>query len=67
MQPYIFLNKEDLLKRMAKDNKIMMPSSGAGITQYFDDYHSKIVFEPMHVIIFAIIVIILELLLWIAF
>jgi preprotein translocase subunit Sec61beta len=42
---------------MAKDNKINMPSSGAGITRYFDDYKSKLSIKPVHVIIFAIIVI----------
>ncbi len=52
---------------MAKDNKINMPSSGAGITQYFDDYKSKIEFKPEHIVIFAVIVIVLELLLWVAF
>ena len=49
---------------MSQDNKIRMPSSGAGITQYFDDYKSKIEFQPMHIVIFAIIVILIELLLW---
>ena len=49
---------------MAKDDRIRMPSSGAGITQYFDDYKSSIEFKPEHVVIFAVVVIILELLLW---
>ena len=51
---------------MAKNNKINMPSSGAGITQYFDDYKSKITFQPIHIVIFAIIVIVIELLLWLS-
>ena len=42
---------------MAKDNKMRMPSSGAGITQYFDDYKSSIEFKPQHIIILVIIVI----------
>ena len=44
---------------MSKNDKIQMPSSGAGITRYFDDYKSKIEFKPEHVIIMAIIIIIL--------
>ena len=48
---------------MARKDKISMPSSGAGITRYFDDYRSKIEFHPMHIIILAIIVIILVILL----
>jgi preprotein translocase subunit Sec61beta len=42
---------------MAKD-KIAMPSSGAGITRYFDDYQSKIRFKPGHIIILAIVILI---------
>ncbi|MBU1199460.1 MAG: preprotein translocase subunit Sec61beta [Nanoarchaeota archaeon] len=44
---------------MAKDNKIQMPSSGAGITRYFDDYKSKIEFKPEHVIVLVILVVII--------
>ncbi len=47
---------------MAKD-KIMMPSSGAGITRYFDEYHSRLRFKPGHVIVLCIIVLIITLLL----
>lgn len=42
---------------MAK-NKINLPSSGAGITRYFDDYKSKLEFKPGVVIVFAILVMI---------
>ncbi len=42
---------------MSRDNKIQMPSSGAGITRYFDDYRSKIELKPAHVIILAVLVI----------
>ncbi len=49
-------------KKMAKD-KIMMPSSGAGITRYFEEYHSKLRFKPGHVIVICIVVIIITLLL----
>lgn len=48
---------------MAKDHKITMPSSGAGITRYFDDYKSKIELKPAHVIVLTILVIIIEILL----
>ncbi|HLD05167.1 MAG TPA: preprotein translocase subunit Sec61beta [Candidatus Nanoarchaeia archaeon] len=44
---------------MAKDNRITLPSSGAGITRYFEDYKSKIVMKPQHVIILAIVIILL--------
>ncbi len=47
---------------MARD-KIMMPSSGAGITRYFDEYHSKLRFKPGHVIVLCIIVLIITLIL----
>jgi len=45
---------------MAKDNKIHIPSSGGGLVRYFDEYRSKILFKPGHVIILCIIVIIIE-------
>jgi preprotein translocase subunit Sec61beta len=44
-------------------DKIQMPSSGAGITRYFDDYKSKIEFKPQHIIILVVIVIIIEIIL----
>ncbi|MBD3203897.1 preprotein translocase subunit Sec61beta [Candidatus Woesearchaeota archaeon] len=44
---------------MARKNKISMPSSGAGITRYFDEYKSKIEFQPGHVIILTVIVILI--------
>ena len=47
---------------MAKD-KITMPSSGAGITRYFDEYKSKFTFKPGHVIVLCIIVMIITILL----
>lgn len=48
---------------MARDDKISMPTSGAGITRYFDDYKSKIELKPAHVIILAVLIIIIEILL----
>jgi preprotein translocase subunit Sec61beta len=46
---------------MASD-KISMPQSGGGLIRYFDDYKSKIEFKPGMVIVFAVIIIILEIL-----
>lgn len=48
--------------KMAKD-KISMPSSGAGITRYFDDSPSKLRFKPAHVIVLCIVVMLLTILL----
>lgn len=31
---------------MARDNKINMPSSSAGLTRYFDNFESKIMIGP---------------------
>jgi preprotein translocase subunit Sec61beta len=42
------------------NDKIQMPSSGAGLTRYFDDFHSKIELKPQHVIILIVLVIIIE-------
>lgn len=47
---------------MAKD-QVFMPSSGAGITRYFDDYKSKIEIRPAHVIILVVLIIIIEIVL----
>ncbi len=47
---------------MAKD-KIMMPSSGAGITRYFEEYKSKIMIKPGHVIVLCIVIMIITILL----
>ena len=43
---------------MARNNKISMPSSSAGITRYFDEYKSKIEFSPGQVIILALVLMI---------
>ncbi|MBR9690280.1 preprotein translocase subunit Sec61beta [Candidatus Woesearchaeota archaeon] len=48
---------------MAKDNKITMPTSTAGLTRYFDDYKSKLSFRPQSIIILVIVVIIIEIIL----
>jgi len=41
---------------MAKNDKMMMPSSGAGLTRYFSDYKSKLELSPGHVIVLAIVI-----------
>ncbi|MFW6450383.1 MAG: preprotein translocase subunit Sec61beta [Nanoarchaeota archaeon] len=48
---------------MARNNKVSMPSSTAGITRFFDDYKSKIEFKPGYVVVLIVFVIILEFLL----
>ena len=47
---------------MSQD-RISMPSSGAGLTRYFEDYKSKIEMKPEHVIVLIVLVIIIEILL----
>lgn len=48
---------------MSKNDKISMPSSGAGLTRFFDDYKSKLSFKPQVVIVFVVVIIIIELIL----
>lgn len=48
---------------MARDNRVSLPSSGAGLTRYFDEYKSKIEIKPGHVIIIVAVVLIIELIL----
>jgi len=48
---------------MAKDRKLQMPSSTAGITRYFDDYQSKLSFAPELIIVFSLFVIFVVILL----
>ena len=45
-----------------KKQGISLPSSGAGITRYFEDYRSKVKFQPGHIIVIAVIVIMLVIL-----
>lgn len=44
-------------------NRISMPSGTGGLVRYFDDYKSKIQLQPLHVIIFIVIVILITILL----
>lgn len=48
---------------MARDNRITLPSSGAGLTRYFDDSKSKLMFSPQVVVIGILVVVIALLLL----
>ncbi len=48
---------------MARDDKIRMPSSTAGITQYWDEVKTKIEMRPEYVVGIAILIIVLEILL----
>ena len=41
-------------------DKIQMPSSQGGLTRYFDEYKSSISLKPEHVIIFAILIMAIE-------
>ena len=43
---------------MAKNNRVRMPSSGAGITQYYDT-KTAIQIKPAHVILLIILVIVI--------
>ena len=42
---------------MAKNNKVNMPSSGAGITSYADELNSKFNLQPGAVIVFIVVMI----------
>jgi preprotein translocase subunit Sec61beta len=42
---------------MARNDKIQMPSSGAGIMRYFDDYKSRFELKPAHVVVLAVLII----------
>ena len=45
-------------------NKVSMPSSTAGITRFFDEYKSKITIKPGMVIFFALLVMLIEIILY---
>ena len=48
---------------MAQD-KIHMPSGMGGLVRYFDEYKSKIEFQPGHVIVMSLVIILLMLILY---
>lgn len=45
------------------DNKVRMPATTAGITQFYEDYKSKFTLQPGHVIVLAVVIMIIVLLL----
>ncbi|MBI2175857.1 preprotein translocase subunit Sec61beta [Candidatus Woesearchaeota archaeon] len=45
------------------DEQISMPSSQGGLVRYFNEYKSKVQIKPIHVVAFAVAVIVIELLL----
>ena len=45
------------------DERVQLPSGMGGLVRYFDDYKSKIMFKPEHVVAFIILVIIAEIIL----
>ncbi|MBS3112639.1 preprotein translocase subunit Sec61beta [Candidatus Woesearchaeota archaeon] len=44
-------------------DKISMPSSQSGLVRYYEEYKSKILFKPEHIILIAVIIITIEILL----
>ena len=48
---------------MAKNDRISMPSSGAGIKRYFDDYESKFMISPKVGIAVILVVVVILLIL----
>ncbi len=44
---------------MARDNKVNMPMSGAGITRYFEESTTKFSIKPINVVILIIAVILI--------
>ena len=52
------------IQRNMAQNKVSMPSSTAGITRFFDEYKSKITLKPGTVIFLAILVMIIEIILY---
>ena len=45
-------------------NRINLPSGTAGITRFFDEYKSKISFKPGVIIFVAILVMVIEIILY---
>ncbi|MBI5389034.1 preprotein translocase subunit Sec61beta [Candidatus Woesearchaeota archaeon] len=49
---------------MASQDRVNLPSGIGGLVRYFDDYKSKIEFQPGHIITLVVVVIIIEILLF---
>lgn len=48
---------------MANDNRIRLPSSGAGITNFADEYKSKFMIPPTGVLVFIAAIVVFAILL----
>lgn len=48
---------------MSKNDRVNMPSGMGGLVRYFDDYKSKIEFQPGHIVVLIVIIMILVILL----
>ncbi len=44
------------------DDRISMPASQGGLVRYYNEYKSKVRVKPIHVVAFAVAVIVLEIL-----
>jgi preprotein translocase subunit Sec61beta len=42
---------------MAQDNRIRMPNSGAGITSFSEDHHSKLSLTPTGVLVYVAVLV----------
>ncbi len=62
-QQNLYKTKPILTIKMAKDNKINMPSGQGGITRYFEESVSKIEISPSGVIVLAAVIMVIILLL----
>jgi preprotein translocase subunit Sec61beta len=43
---------------MAEDSKIHMPGSFGGLVRYDDEYESKFMLTPIHVLVFVVLIIV---------
>jgi preprotein translocase subunit Sec61beta len=48
---------------MANDSRIRLPSSGAGITNYSDEYKSRFMISPVGVIVFVAVIVVFSIVL----
>ncbi len=49
---------------MAEDNKIYVPASSGGVVTYYNDFKSKINFDPNYVIVAIVAVLVVEFILF---
>ncbi|MEX0920707.1 MAG: preprotein translocase subunit Sec61beta [Candidatus Pacearchaeota archaeon] len=48
---------------MAKDNRIHMPAGFGGLMRFDEEYSSKIMLKPSHIVVFVILIIAFRILL----